>query len=136
MPGKVTNMHCLVVLFLLAFPLSTVSTPSWQFSVKLSGNYASPSDSSVSVLSEEIPTFDDDRVKDYPDKKLLTRLRTFFKTFTTGDFDGMHDLQSTNYTMTNIRKSSHPFAFRSSCLESSSVPFEILMNSTGQISEW
>ena len=58
---------------------------------------------------ENIPTFDDKRIKEHPDKVLLDRIRKFFKTFTTGDFEGMRDLQSEDYTMTNIREM--PFYF-------------------------
>ena len=75
-----------------------------QFSIPVTEN-ESPNDEiqGVDLLSEDIPTFNDKRIKDHSDKVLLTRIRAFFKTFTTGDFDGMRDLQAEDYTMTNIR---------------------------------
>lgn len=48
--------------------------------------------------------FDDSRIKDHPDQRLLKYIRAYFKTFTEGDFDGMKALQSNEYTMTDIRK--------------------------------
>ncbi len=56
------------------------------------------------TLEEPIPTFDDARIKNNPDKVLLGRIRTYFKAFTTGDFNGIKDLESDDYTMTDIRK--------------------------------
>ena len=58
----------------------------------------------TTLCSGDIPTFDDKRIENHPDKVLLGRIREFFKAFTTGDFDRMRDLQSKEYTMTNIRK--------------------------------
>jgi hypothetical protein len=55
--------------------------------------------------------FDDRRIKDHPDHKLLERLRTYYKAFTTGDFDGIRSLQTDDYTMTDIRKNIHTFSF-------------------------
>ncbi|MCJ1260806.1 hypothetical protein MMC22_000669 [Lobaria immixta] len=48
------------------------------------------------------PQFDDSRIKDHPDKLLLSRIRQYFKAFTTGDFDGIRDLEAPEYTMTDI----------------------------------
>lgn len=64
----------------------------------------------VRPLSEPVLKFDDSRIADHPDKVLLARVREFFRTFTTGDFVGMRDLQSEDYDMTDIRKSpnTHP----------------------------
>jgi hypothetical protein len=95
-----------IMLGLLAFPLLVTSVASsWQVSITMDGDVApAPLSKQVTHLSEDIPTFDDKRIKHHPDKVLLGRIREFFKTFTTGDFDGMKDLQSKDYTMTNIRK--------------------------------
>lgn len=96
------------VLLSLALPSFVTPAPSVQFSVSLSTQIpGNPSHNRIALLSEEVPIFDDERIQDYPDKKLLGRLREFFKTFTTGDFKGMRDLQTPNYTMTNIRER-HP----------------------------
>ena len=96
----------LSTLSLLALPLLVVSVPApWEVQVTVNGETSLiQSHKGVSPLSDEIPTFDDTRIQDHPDKLLLSRIRLFFKTFTTGDFDGMRDLQSEEYTMTDIRK--------------------------------
>lgn len=53
------------------------------------------------------PRFDDRRIKDNPDKMLLYRIRQYFKPFSTGDYQGLDDLQADGYNITDIRKSSH-----------------------------
>ena len=50
--------------------------------------------------------FDDSRIKDHPDKQLLERIRKYYAAFTTGDFNGIRNVESKNYTMTNISKRS------------------------------
>lgn len=51
------------------------------------------------------PKFDDSRIKHYPDKLLLRRIRTYFKAFTNGDFNGIKALEANGYNMTDIRES-------------------------------
>lgn len=51
--------------------------------------------------------FDDSRIKDHPDKKLLEDIRTYFKAFTGSDFEGMRDGETEDYTMTDICKNFH-----------------------------
>ncbi|KAG8528551.1 uncharacterized protein KY384_007469 [Bacidia gigantensis] len=46
--------------------------------------------------------FDDSRIKDYPDKRLLDYTRAYFKTFTDPDPEAMRDFQTKDYTMTDI----------------------------------
>lgn len=36
-------------------------------------------------------------------------MKEYFLTFVTGDFQGMHDMQSEDFHITDIRKSSFPF---------------------------
>ena len=52
------------------------------------------------------PSFDTSRIEDYPDKLLLARISEYFIAFTTGNFDGMSDLESDDFHITHIRKSS------------------------------
>ena len=66
------------------------------------------STSKDSIPEESNPQFDDSRIKNHPDKLLLSRIKTYFKAFTTGDFNGIKQLEATEYTMTDIRKSSYP----------------------------
>lgn len=49
--------------------------------------------------------YDDSRIQNNHDKKLLERLKKYFDAFTTGDFDGVRNVESEGYTITNIRKS-------------------------------
>lgn len=58
--------------------------------------------------------YDDSRIQDHPDKKLLERIKKYFDAFTTGDFDGVRNVESESYTMTNIRKSCHLCLYLSS----------------------
>ena len=57
--------------------------------------------------------YDDSRIQDFPDKLLLSRLRNYFELFTSGDYNGMRNLESEDYTMTDIRKliPSSPFLY-------------------------
>ncbi len=66
------------------------------------------STSKDSVPEASNPQFDDSRIKNHPDKLLLSGIKTYFKAFTTGDFNGIKQLEATEYTMTDIRKSSYP----------------------------
>ncbi|KAL2067233.1 hypothetical protein VTL71DRAFT_1657 [Oculimacula yallundae] len=54
------------------------------------------------ILTEKIPTFDDTRIRHHKDKKLLAAIKTYFKDFTTGNFDAIRDGESDEYTMTDI----------------------------------
>jgi hypothetical protein len=54
--------------------------------------------------------FDNSRIKDYPDKKLLSLIDKYFIAFTAGDFDGMAAMQADEYDMTDIRKNSPLFS--------------------------
>lgn len=51
--------------------------------------------------------YDDSRIQHNHDKKLLERLKKYFDAFTAGDFDGVRNVESEGYTMTNIRKGRH-----------------------------
>ena len=51
--------------------------------------------------------YDDSRIQQNHDKKLLERLKKYFDAFTTGDFDGVRNVESEGYTITNIRKRRH-----------------------------
>lgn len=53
--------------------------------------------------------FDDSRIKNYPDKRLLNYLRAYYKTFTDPDPDAMKNFQTENFTITDIRKNVHTF---------------------------
>ncbi|KAK2756542.1 hypothetical protein FQN54_005435 [Arachnomyces sp. PD_36] len=48
------------------------------------------------------PSFDDSRIRDHPDKLLLSRIEEYFISFTTGDFEGMRDLQAEDFHITDI----------------------------------
>lgn len=61
------------------------------------------------------PQFDDSRIKDHPNQKLLAAMKKYFATFTSSNYDDMRAAQAEGYTMTDIRKSVHTFAV--SCLE-------------------
>jgi hypothetical protein len=60
--------------------------------------------------------FDDSRIKDYPDKRLLHNLRVYYKTFTDPDPDAMRNLQTENFTISDIRKNAHTFKLPSPVL--------------------
>ncbi|KFY26692.1 hypothetical protein V493_03936 [Pseudogymnoascus sp. VKM F-4281 (FW-2241)] len=48
------------------------------------------------------PAYDDSRIKDFPDKRLLCYSAQYFLTFILGDFEGMHDLQTEEFHITDI----------------------------------
>jgi hypothetical protein len=66
------------------------------------------SNNPIPLPNEPIPTFDESRVQNHPDELLKSRIRAYFKVFTTGDFEAMNALYSENYTMTDIRTSLCP----------------------------
>ena len=93
-------------LSLALLPVLAIAAPSpLEVSITINEVEAPKTQEVIASLPEAIPTYDESRIAHFPDKTLLKRCREFFKTFTTGDFDGMRDLQSENYTMTDIRKS-------------------------------
>lgn len=55
------------------------------------------------------PGFDDSRIKDYPDKKLLEYIRAYYKPFINGDSDAQRALQTEDFVITDIRKNFHSF---------------------------
>lgn len=55
------------------------------------------------------PPFDDSRIKDNPDKTLLRKIKEYFATFTSSNYDEMKAHQTEDYTMTDIRKIVHTF---------------------------
>ena len=55
------------------------------------------------------PPFDDSRIKDNPDKTLLRKIKEYFATFTSSNYDDMKAHQTEGYTMTDIRKISTTF---------------------------
>ncbi|KFY19075.1 hypothetical protein V491_04604 [Pseudogymnoascus sp. VKM F-3775] len=48
------------------------------------------------------PGYDDSRIIDFHDKKLLRRMKEYFITFVDGDFEGMRDLQADDFHITDI----------------------------------
>ncbi|KAH8667518.1 hypothetical protein BGZ60DRAFT_505765 [Tricladium varicosporioides] len=56
----------------------------------------------VGIAAAMNTKFDDSRIENHPDKLLLSRIRTYFHAFTTGDFDGIRDLEAEEYNMTDI----------------------------------
>jgi hypothetical protein len=50
--------------------------------------------------------FDDTRIRGHPDKELLARIKTYYEPFVNGDAQGLADLQSEDYSVTDIRKPS------------------------------
>lgn len=66
------------------------------------GVMAAPSQVPICIPSD--PSFDISRIKDYPDKLLLSRISEYFISFTTGNFDRMNDLESDDFHITDIRK--------------------------------
>lgn len=58
----------------------------------------------VSPFSSSKSAYDDSRIQDYPDKKLLRYIRTYFEAFVGADFEKIAKLQAPEYTMTDIRK--------------------------------
>ncbi|KAK3177679.1 hypothetical protein K4F52_009584 [Lecanicillium sp. MT-2017a] len=48
------------------------------------------------------PSLDISRIEHYPDKQLLARISEYFISFTTGDFNGMNDLEADNFHITDI----------------------------------
>lgn len=48
------------------------------------------------------PTFDDSRIKNHPDKLLLSRIRTYFGAFSTGNAEALRDQEAEEYTMSDI----------------------------------
>lgn len=57
-----------------------------------------------------LPGFDDSRIKDYPDKKLLEYIRAYYKPFINGDSDAQKALQTEDFVITDIRKNFHSFS--------------------------
>ncbi|KFY92902.1 hypothetical protein V498_04676 [Pseudogymnoascus sp. VKM F-4517 (FW-2822)] len=54
-------------------------------------------------LNENVDnSYDDSRIKDFHDKQLLSKMKEYFLTFVLGDFDGMYDLQSEDFHITDI----------------------------------
>lgn len=51
--------------------------------------------------------FDDSRIKHHHDKKLLSRVRTYYEAFTHGDFNAIKEIEGEEYTMTDIRENLH-----------------------------
>ena len=51
--------------------------------------------------------FDDSRIKNHHDKKLLERIRTYYAAFTTGNFNAIKELEAESYNMTDIRENTH-----------------------------
>ena len=49
-------------------------------------------------------SFDGSRIKHHPDKKSLADVKRYFKAFVTHDADALKAMQTTDYTMTDIRK--------------------------------
>lgn len=47
-------------------------------------------------------TYNDSRIRDHPDKKLLANIRNYFDAFTGADFAKIEQLQAPEYTMTDI----------------------------------
>ena len=75
--------------------------------------------------------FDDSRIRDNPDKKLLADIRAYFKTFTDPDPEAMRDFQADGYTMTDIRKNLPEF-YSSSVFDTNlthSSPFQLSVSS-------
>lgn len=58
-----------------------------------------------------IPGFDDTRIKDYPDKKLLEYIKAYYKPFINGDVDAQKALQTENFVITDIRKNILSFCY-------------------------
>lgn len=54
-----------------------------------------------------IPGFDESRIKDYPDTKLLEYIRAYYKPFINGDPDTQKALQTEDFVITDIRKNIH-----------------------------
>lgn len=54
-----------------------------------------------------VPGFDDSRIKDYPDKKLLEYIRAYYKPFISGDPDAQKALQTEDFVITDIRTYLH-----------------------------
>ncbi|KAH8667918.1 hypothetical protein BGZ60DRAFT_515384 [Tricladium varicosporioides] len=48
------------------------------------------------------PAFDDSRIKNNPDKRLLEYVTRYFKSFIDGDFAGMKALQTADFKITDI----------------------------------
>ncbi|KFY12460.1 hypothetical protein V492_03865 [Pseudogymnoascus sp. VKM F-4246] len=66
--------------------------------------------------------FDDSRIRNHPDKELLSRIGEYFEAFATGDYDKMNDMVADDYRMSDI--------FKTISLHGSSAPdsFAILEN--------
>ena len=60
-----------------------------------------------------IPGFDDSRIKDYPDEKLLKYIKAYYKPFINGDADAQKALQTEDFVITDIRTNLHTFPLSS-----------------------
>lgn len=58
-----------------------------------------------------LPGFDETRIKDHPDKKLLEWIRAYYKPFINGDPDAQKALQVEDFVITDIRKNTHSFCY-------------------------
>lgn len=58
-----------------------------------------------------IPGFDETRIKDHPDKKLLEYIRAYYEPFINGDPDKQKALQTERFVITDIRKNILSFCY-------------------------
>ena len=63
-----------------------------------------------SLISGVSVSYDDSRIKNHPDKKLLENIRAYYKPFTDGDADGQKKFHTHDFNMTDIRKNVHSFS--------------------------
>ena len=89
----------------LAFAALVAAVPSTYVVVEVDNEVPLQSLQTPSITSEKPnPRFDDSRIADYHDKKLLRNIRAYFKTFVDPNPEAMRDFQTEDYTMTDIRK--------------------------------
>lgn len=91
---------------ILADPLIKVDTGKHQTHMVEVGEKLFLEAASYLLLQTGSNAFDNSRIRDYPDKKLLRLIDKYFIAFTGGDFDGMNDMQADEYHITDIRKNS------------------------------
>lgn len=58
-----------------------------------------------------LPGFDESRIKDFPDKKLLEWIRAYYKPFINGNPDAQKALQLEDFVITDIRKNIRSFYY-------------------------
>ena len=89
----------------LAFAALAAAAPSTYVVVEIDNEMPLQEHQTPSIDPENYSRwFDDRRIAHHPDKKLLALTRAYYKTFVELDAEAMREMQTEDYTGTDIRK--------------------------------